>query len=1298
MDFFVWPVWSSFLRRARRGFGSLVFWLLLIGHFFGAWLCGGGVAADASDPLGDVLSRRALSRPRLQFRSDFPTARVLALRFLEVNEKLRLYAAGEGKQVRSWDLFEQPDGQLRPQVRQPHTWPQFFDKTGTIYSLAVQRIPAKEGRQHDVRLLFGGFGIKHARVNWVRESARQTPQALLASKRRAANVWSIDLHPDPARRLAAVGYNVGGVALWSLQGYGQAERLPMPPAGRPLQPNRHSVLDRASHVAFSPEGNKLAVVGLVRKDLQSQAKASMALEVWAIGGPGTPAVFLERLPVPAASGDFFTGLGWLDENRWVLGTRGGVFAGGLPQGLRQVSDDLRLFIGQPGQVTFSNQAFYGRGLTLTLHPQQANQQRLPLPLGKSHTLAVRGNLPHTTNLPDYPTFPVPAGNQLTFVPHVSALAAIARQRQVLVSIYDRTTKTYTVEVQNAAGRRVLELESGHFDGLVSSVVASPSGRYLAAATLAGGNEARWQIYVWDYQAAQGGRCPLVARLPDPTKPQETIGQPIANVRLLDMNRKDNLRPDAVSFAFATAKFGQPPPASQYVLKFSDGSLFPSASRIRPGNQPQTPQVWYKRESQNGFWTFLPQNQQQNNGRPKLSVARVPQQVAENRRPLPTAAAGFHKAGREWIAVGYPDGVRIWPVGAPRAPGHQAAGNQRAGQPGKLGGLAPVRHFYGHSGPVTTLAVDPQGRFLVSGGTDGTIAAWGIATLGSDQTNELGIATNAIFPAGRGRLIVTKVNPFSPGDEAGFSQGDEVLKVQVRGRSLQVDPRQPQSIEQAKKLLDTLAGDREVVVTVLTQGARKRDLLAYTSWDPLWRYFPLPPRDRRSVLLEGAVTTASGAFDASPGAGRYLHWHQNFTDQRADVGDRDRAVFLPYGLVNSFEKPELVRKIVQGPLPIGEPLPTFQVLTFDWTLGPDPQAPEKVDIHIPQVTGKLQPNQTLEVWLNSRRLKRVTAKDLGQGGSPLTCQINPGDYRQGPNDLLALIAPVAGQAGQAVGYRWHTFFHQPAGPRRRQLHFLGVGVSQYAQANALKLRWRLDQLSYCHKDVQKVAQALKKLPRGRYQIRPQNIRVLPNQLGTTAAVTAELVRLAQVAKPDDLVLVMLSGHGMGPSPGVNQFVFVTFDTKVNLEATGLTRSTLQEHLSQLSCPSAVLLDTCRAGAAGRADAHIKALGGFQLGPQILASCGQDDNSLEVHAHQILRPVDRDPGGIFTLELVRLLANPPGKPLTLLSLFEQLREKFDRVDGSVLGDYQLPPQVPAEKLQQPHFLPSLTARPDELLLRP
>jgi hypothetical protein len=141
--------------------------------------------------------------------------------------------------------------------------------------------------------------------------------------------------------------------------------------------------------------------------------------------------------------------------------------------------------------------------------------------------------------------------------------------------------------------------------------------------------------------------------------------------------------------------------------------------------------------------------------------------------------------------------------------------------------------------------------------------------------------------------------------------------------------------------------------------------------------------------------------------------------------------------------------------------------------------------------------------------------------------------------------------------------QPTPP---SLYFLGVAVGRYSSPG-------LNTLRYPVADVEAVAATLKKLPR----VRAVHVRTILDEAVDSTSVAEAHSFLAE-AKVDDIVVVLIAGHGAQGSDAANPFLFLTARSDVDrLEETSLSRAAFENLMGGLeSRHKLMLIDACQSG--------------------------------------------------------------------------------------------------------------------------
>jgi uncharacterized caspase-like protein len=187
------------------------------------------------------------------------------------------------------------------------------------------------------------------------------------------------------------------------------------------------------------------------------------------------------------------------------------------------------------------------------------------------------------------------------------------------------------------------------------------------------------------------------------------------------------------------------------------------------------------------------------------------------------------------------------------------------------------------------------------------------------------------------------------------------------------------------------------------------------------------------------------------------------------------------------------------------------------------------------------------------------------------------------------------------------------PDAPRLIFLSVGINNYKAAKRAPGKGVLGDLEEAVNDAKELptAWASQKLFGAKVLMPP-----LTDMDATRPAILAGLKDLAQIARPDDICVVFLSGHGdyqeekptLAGGPPRSVFVFCPPDYDPNNPyKTGVTNEELFDKLAAIPCRKLLILDACHSGAAADNPARDFAPDG--QGPIVMAACDLNQSSLE-----------------------------------------------------------------------------------------
>ena len=153
-------------------------------------------------------------------------------------------------------------------------------------------------------------------------------------------------------------------------------------------------------------------------------------------------------------------------------------------------------------------------------------------------------------------------------------------------------------------------------------------------------------------------------------------------------------------------------------------------------------------------------------------------------------------------------------------------------------------------------------------------------------------------------------------------------------------------------------------------------------------------------------------------------------------------------------------------------------------------------------------------------------------------------------------------------------YDPQKPDVSTLYIVSVGIDQYIASD------KLQKLDNAVNDAKGIIEILSNNTKGLFtDIKP--IALLDEQAGL-AKIKQALIQVGKTAKPNDLVVLFLAGHGISIE---GRYYFLPYDAKLEgnnlkeqIKATALTQKNLSELLSALPTSRvAVLIDSCNSGA-------------------------------------------------------------------------------------------------------------------------
>jgi uncharacterized caspase-like protein len=236
----------------------------------------------------------------------------------------------------------------------------------------------------------------------------------------------------------------------------------------------------------------------------------------------------------------------------------------------------------------------------------------------------------------------------------------------------------------------------------------------------------------------------------------------------------------------------------------------------------------------------------------------------------------------------------------------------------------------------------------------------------------------------------------------------------------------------------------------------------------------------------------------------------------------------------------------------------------------------------------------------------------------TVVLEPGD------NLITVSAYDGDQAVEAGAPVQLVVRYAAAAETAPTLHVLSVGVNRYRSRE-------LNELVNAVSDAKGVATLMSQVRQGLFK--EARLTVLVEQDATLGNIQRAFQTVATSARPQDVVLVFLAGHGVIQD---GQYYFLPYDvaglTADSLRSTALTQSALADMVSALpTSRTAILIDTCHAGAFATPDAILRQsrdrtwVGslGFNTGRFVLAGTTNQQEALDgVAGHGVFTAVVLD----------------------------------------------------------------------------
>ncbi len=490
------------------------------------------------------------------------------------------------------------------------------------------------------------------------------------------------------------------------------------------------------------------------------------------------------------------------------------------------------------------------------------------------------------------------------------------------------------------------------------------------------------------------------------------------------------------------------------------------------------------------------------------------------------------------------------------------------------GVCPLlRQFRGHASPVSSIGISADAKYMVSSSADVTVRIWPLRDWASDDKDlqRWGVT----WREEANQLIVDQLRSDGPLRFRGVRVGDRLAQIRWKQDNRAMQANTPQQMRAA---LRQVPANTLMLFRFERRGADPVVFQIFPAWNQL-----------ASLLVtdegEWAYWSPFGYYDASFQGHKLFGWQVNRGLQMLP------DFFLAAQLRQRLERPEIMRRLLQaGSLDrafqaarLDPPADSHRVLADQAALKP------AIAIVSPRADAPIVGNQVrIRAEIRHRYdqqlvAPRAFANGVSAGQGRMVSQQQDDDQwvsiyeweARLPHDPRLKLQVFAATEEQVAESAEIVVERQGLGPApRARLFVAAAGVNQYRDAG-------IQDLDYAAANASALAQTWEQKARTLYSSQFVSLRD-DNVTRPLWRVSVEHLadRLRQQVRPDDLLVIFLSGHGI-QDDRTGDYYYVAADATLSDVKSGRYNDCLAfsdlAAFADIPCRKLVILDTCHSGA-------------------------------------------------------------------------------------------------------------------------